>query len=405
MWVAAAAVLATVVAAPTAGAASGAALPVPLPTTVVVTISGHGRVVGAGIDCPPTCATTLPFGTVSLEAVPAEGATFLGWAGACTGSATTCIVPPGFFMPVIARFSPVDLTVTVTGAGGWVTSSGEGSQDGIDCTTTCSKSFPAGSQISLWAIPAANASFVEWAGCSPGLDRYRCTFTMDGDTAIGAVFGPAGSDDIDPRVKVTIAKLGAGEGTITSQPHGIDCGSRCDAKFPQLVRVTFTATASTGSEFGGWTGPCSGTSATCSIVVGPTDRLSASFGPPRSDGGGSGGGGGAGGGGGGSGPVEPGQPGVAVPLAAGTPTFRVRGQGSTRRMVISVSLGRAADVRVRLMRRGRVLAQRQARGHEGRNTVVVPIRQRVTRGQCRGELVLTHGPQRQRFTSRLVLPR
>src|SRR4051794_39123152 len=100
IWVAAAVVLVILVAAP---AASGVPWP-PAPllqTTVAVTVSGHGRVVGAGIDCAPTCTATLPFGTVTLEAVSAEGATFIGWDGACSGSATTCVVPAAFFAPVI----------------------------------------------------------------------------------------------------------------------------------------------------------------------------------------------------------------------------------------------------------------------------------------------------------------
>ena len=94
-----------------------------------------------------------------------------------------------------------------------------------------------------------------------------------------------------------------------------------------------------------------------------------------------------------------------MPLVNGTPTFRVRGQGSTRRVVIRVNLRRAAGAQVRLLRLGRVLAQRQTQGHDGWNTVVLPIRQRVARGPAKGELVLIDGQERKRYVSRLVLTR
>jgi hypothetical protein len=52
--------------------------------------TGTGTVSGNGINCPGTCSQVYPIGTVvTLTAVPgADGSTFTGWSGACTGTGT-----------------------------------------------------------------------------------------------------------------------------------------------------------------------------------------------------------------------------------------------------------------------------------------------------------------------------
>ncbi len=58
---------------------------------------------------------------------------------------------------------------------------------------------------------------------------------------------------------VAVNKLGAGSGTITSTPAGIDCGTTCTGQFPQGSTVTLTATPNPLSVFAGWSGDCAGT--------------------------------------------------------------------------------------------------------------------------------------------------
>ena len=91
-------------------------------------------------------------------------------------------------------------------------------------------------------------------------------------------------------------------GTITSSPSGINCGSggsMCSADF--YGTVTLTATPSTGYTFAGWTGDCSscGTNPTCTITMDANKTCSANF--TASSGGGSSGGSGSGSGGSGTG--------------------------------------------------------------------------------------------------------
>jgi len=96
-------------------------------------------------------------------------------------------------------------------------------------------------------------------------------------------------------------------GTVTSSPSGINCGSggsMCSASFTSGSTVTLTATPDAGYTFAGWTGDCSGCSGTtCTIIMDADKTCSANF-TASGGSGGSGDGSGSGtGGGGGSGAV------------------------------------------------------------------------------------------------------
>jgi hypothetical protein len=78
--------------------------------TLTVTVSGSGRVTSnpAGINCTRTtgqCVANFSAGTrVTLTAVPDTGSFFVGWTGACTGTAT-CIVTMDVARSVTAQFN------------------------------------------------------------------------------------------------------------------------------------------------------------------------------------------------------------------------------------------------------------------------------------------------------------
>ncbi len=68
---------------------------------------------------------------------------------------------------------------------------------------------------------------------------------------------------------VSVVKAGAGSGTVTSSPVGINCGSTCSAPFDQASTITLNAVPGVGSVFSGWgTGSCIGqTAAQCQLNV------------------------------------------------------------------------------------------------------------------------------------------
>ncbi len=76
---------------------------------------------------------------------------------------------------------------------------------------------------------------------------------------------------------LTLTRSGAGSGSVSSSPAGIDCGPVCSYPFSLSTSVTLTATPATGSSFTGWSGSgCSGTS-TCTVTMSAARAVTAQF--------------------------------------------------------------------------------------------------------------------------------
>jgi hypothetical protein len=116
--------------------------------------------------------------------------------------------------------------------------------------------------------------------CGAVLDAdATCTVDLDfGPAALGAASATleVGADGHLSRAavlgigarRITVARSGAGSGTITSSPAGIACGETCSALF--AGDATLTVEPAAGSELATWSsGPCAGTSANpCSVPAG-----------------------------------------------------------------------------------------------------------------------------------------
>lgn len=232
--------------------------------------TGNGTVTSSlgGIDCGPTCAASFPPGaTVTLTASPADGWTFAGWSGGCSGT-DACTVTLDGPKAVSARFEQQVRQTFPLVVGG----SGDGTiasrPPGIDCGTTCALSLGSGTTVTLTATPGSGATFSGWGGACSGTSP--CTVTMDGPKAVTANFG-AGAPEL---VALGVGKTG--NGGITSSPAGIDCGGACNASFANGTRVALTATPATGWTFAGWSGACSGTGS-CTLVVESPKAVAATF--------------------------------------------------------------------------------------------------------------------------------
>jgi hypothetical protein len=81
----------------------------------------------------------------------------------------------------------------------------------------------------------------------------------------------------DTNPTLTVTRAGTGTGTVTSSPAGIDCGADCAHGFPVGTTVTLTAAPGAFSIFMGWSGACSGTTATCTVLVDAAKSVTASF--------------------------------------------------------------------------------------------------------------------------------
>ncbi len=85
-------------------------------------------------------------------------------------------------------------------------------------------------------------------------------------------FVPSGTSNFS----LSVTKAGAGGGTVSSAPSGVNCGSTCSASYASGTSVTLTATAASGSTFAGWSGACTGTSS-CTVSMTQARSVTATF--------------------------------------------------------------------------------------------------------------------------------
>ena len=163
------------------------------------------------------------------------------------------------------------LTVTKAGAGG-----GTVSGAGIDCGATCSATYASGATVTLTATAASGSTFGGWSGACTGTSA-TCTVSMTAARTVTASFGLAPGG-----YTLTVTKAGTGSGTVTGA--GLSCGAACSASYDAGTTVTLTATAASGSTFGGWGGACTGTPATCAVSMTSAQAVTATFNTVPTDG-------------------------------------------------------------------------------------------------------------------------
>jgi phospholipase C len=166
--------------------------------------------------------------------------------------------------------NPVQLTVVIGGSGSGSVSSNPA---GIQCGTTCGADFSPGTQITLIATPTSNSAFSGWSGGCSGTQS-TCVVMLNSVTQVKATFSA-----VSTPVQLSVVLAGAGTGSVSSTPAGINCGTTCAAIFNAGTQVTLTATLLNNSTFGGWSGGCSGTQLTCEITLNAATQVNATFNP------------------------------------------------------------------------------------------------------------------------------
>ena len=228
------------------------------------------------------CRWGFPRGTsVKLSAsVQAGGKSLAGWSTPdCPGSGPCTVTLDQDVTTIVATFNPLTLGIKLSSDDeGRVTSD----PAWIDCSSQddakCQAAFAPHTQVKLTATPKGSNTFRAWgATCQPANQR-TCTISVDDQTTWASV---AWNNDGLPGTPTTInvefqlRKGGNGSGQITGS--GLDCGSKCSAKFGFGKSITVTAKPDQGSTFDGWNGVCSKTQASCSFAAGPITTLKASF--------------------------------------------------------------------------------------------------------------------------------
>lgn len=236
----------------------------PVRLAVVRSGPGGGSVVSApaGINCGALCAASFSaYDPITLTAAAQSGSTFAGWGAVCLGSGP-CSVALTQPTTITAFFThSVYLLTTDKLGSGSVTSA----PAGIDCGSDCAQLYAHGAAVTLTATPAAGWSFSGWNGACSGTGA--CRVTMDAAKTVTATFTRNHYD-------LTVSRVG--NGVVTSDPPGIDCGASCVAAYGHGTPVTLAAGADSGWSFAGWGSACTG-SAGCTVTLDAARMVTATF--------------------------------------------------------------------------------------------------------------------------------
>lgn len=161
-----------------------------------------------------------------------------------------------------------------------VTKSGNGngsiiSNSSIDCGIICSETYLSGATANLGDNVDAGSIFQSWGGaCSGTPTNQGCSITMDSDKTVTATIV------LGVTLNVTVA--GGGTGTVTSGDGSITCVSgSCSSLALPGSSISLTAAPSAGSNFGGWSGACTGSDPkSCNIKLSSNQSVTATFGVP-----------------------------------------------------------------------------------------------------------------------------
>lgn len=195
----------------------------------------------------PVVSATTSTVQASPASVPADGS---------TSSTITVTLKDGSSNPVAGK------TVTVSAGGG---SSAISAASGL--------SNPSG--VVTFTVKDSSAESVTYtARDSTDAIVIAQTASVTFTAVTQAPPPPSGLGTVLSTLRVT---AGTG-GTVTSDPSGITCPSRCSFDFVSGTPVTLTARPSTGFGFAGWSGDCSGVEP-CRVIVDRLRSVIAQFAP------------------------------------------------------------------------------------------------------------------------------
>jgi hypothetical protein len=254
---------------------------------LTVSYSGEGRVTSSDpgvIDCGTNCWTAFSGGGhVTLNAAPATGFVFNGWAGDCAGTGSCDVAVTGL-RSVVAVFRPSGnltgtsaLTINDNQPG---TGHGEGKiriswqDNSVECSDDCAEiDVPNGVRITIQPLPGPDTAVDQYFGYCTG-SAQLCVVILGKPEGVTTTFQDA--EGLTTSYGLNLTRSAGG--TIKSVPPGIDCGgdAGCRAAFKRNISVKLTPSALKGYAFGGWSGDCSGTGG-CSVSMAVSRTVSAAF--------------------------------------------------------------------------------------------------------------------------------
>lgn len=168
-------------------------------------------------------------------------------------------------LTALARLSYAEQAISINIAeGGSVTSA----PAGINCNPTCNATFDDNATVVLTAIPDTDYSFLKWSGDCLGTEP-QFSLTIDSAKNCTAIFLATGKQAL------TLTKTG--EGTITSDPAGVNCGETCLVAIDENATLSLTATPANNWRFDSWSGDCTAEEPTITLTMDNAKNCSALF--------------------------------------------------------------------------------------------------------------------------------
>ncbi len=231
--------------------------------------NGTGTVTSGGpeINCGGDCTESYPAGTiVTLTAVEVSGSSFSAWTGADWANGLICTVTMNSDKNVKATFVLPNYALTVSRGGN---GNGTVTANGINCPGDCTESYASGTAVSLTATAAPDSTFAGWSGDASG-NTTPYPLTMDEAKNVTATF----------TLKTYTLDINKnGNGTVTSNTGGINCGGTCSAAFNAGTPVQLTANPASGYAFTGWGGDAAGTANPVTVTMNAAKTVTANFVP------------------------------------------------------------------------------------------------------------------------------
>lgn len=232
--------------------------------TLLLAACGGGQ---APAMSPSSADTDQPTG-VGSEALSGQSASVSEQAP----EAATTEFEEGSWQWALARKHSTKYTLSVAKVGSGTVNS---SPLGIACGTDCSEPYASGTTVTLSATPASGYTFTGWSGACAGTSQ-NCSVSMTAARSVTATFAaPAAVPTNTTTYTLSVAK--SGMGTVNTSPAGIACGSDCSESYASGTAVGLTAIPASGYAFKGWSGACTGTSASCSVSMTVARSVIATF--------------------------------------------------------------------------------------------------------------------------------
>jgi hypothetical protein len=148
---------------------------------------------------------------------------------------------------------------SISGVPGWLTAS---STSGTVSTSASTITFTINSSANILSPATYNATiaFVDTTNNK----------TVQTTTAALTV------NVLNPPIYYTLSVSVSGNGTVTSSPSGINCGSMCTMNYSGGTSVMLTATPTGGATFNGWGGACTG-NGSCLLTMNSLENVTAMF--------------------------------------------------------------------------------------------------------------------------------